>query len=147
MSDQQRRRVISGKTDNGKWGVLADGPATAVERHLIEGSPFDVLHLWNAATLALETTDRSDAATLGEIFTLPPGSSRFFIESMGPPPPPGVCDTGPRGDCSDCAVRAWRDVVPGAVLASMLQAHDRCEHGTVIAKSPFGSLKNPMGLI
>jgi Cupin domain len=45
-----------------------------VERHLVEGSPFDVLHLWSAGTLALETTDCTDAATLGEI----------FVESMGP---------------------------------------------------------------
>jgi hypothetical protein len=84
MSDQRRRRVVNGKTDDGAWGVLADGTATEVERHLVEGSPFDVLHLWNAGTLALDTTDRTDAATLGEIFTLAPGSSRFFIESMGP---------------------------------------------------------------
>jgi hypothetical protein len=84
MSDLHRRRVVSGKTDDAGWGVRADGTATEVERHLVEGSPFDVLHLWNAGSLVLDTTDRTDTATLGDIFTLPPGSSRFFIESMGP---------------------------------------------------------------
>jgi hypothetical protein len=84
MSERQHRRVVSGKTAGGAWGVIADGPATASETHLVEGSPFEVTHFWNAGTLSLETTDRSDEAKLGDIFTLAPGSSRFFIESMGP---------------------------------------------------------------
>jgi hypothetical protein len=64
--------------------VLAEGPATAVETFVVEGAPFEVVYVWNAPTLSLVTTDHSAAASLGDIFGLPPGSSRFFIESMGP---------------------------------------------------------------
>jgi hypothetical protein len=84
VSEQQHRRVVSGKTAQGRWGVIADGPATAAETHLVEGSPFEVVHVWNAGTLSLETADRSAEAKLGDIFALETGSSRFFIESMGP---------------------------------------------------------------
>jgi hypothetical protein len=38
--------------------------------------------------LSLETTDHADEASLTEIFSLQPGSSRFLIESMGPTPAP-----------------------------------------------------------
>jgi hypothetical protein len=84
VPDSGRRRVVSGQTAEGKWGVLQDGGATATESFVIDGAPFDVVHFWNAHALSLEATDHADEATLGQIFTLAPGSSRFFIESMGP---------------------------------------------------------------
>jgi len=78
------RRVIEGKTAAGKWGVLADGEAGARESYEIEGSAFQIVHLWNAATLSLDTTDHAHESRLTDIFTLPPGSTKFFIESMPP---------------------------------------------------------------
>jgi len=78
------RRVVSGKTAEGQWGILEDGAASASESFVIDGAPFDVVHFWNAHALSLEATDHSAEATLSDIFTLAPGSSRFFIESMGP---------------------------------------------------------------
>ena len=80
----QHRRVINGKTADGKWGVLEDSEASARESYEIENAAFEVLHLWNVATLSLDTTDHSHASHLTDIFTLPPGSSKFFIESMPP---------------------------------------------------------------
>jgi mannose-6-phosphate isomerase-like protein (cupin superfamily) len=84
MPMSERRRVVSGKTAGGKWGVLHDGEATATESYVIDGAPFDVVHFWNAHALSLDVTDHSNEATLSQIFTLAPGSSRFFIEAMGP---------------------------------------------------------------
>jgi mannose-6-phosphate isomerase-like protein (cupin superfamily) len=84
VPDSGHRRVVSGKTAEGKWGVLHDGGATATESYVIDGAPFDVVHFWNARALSLETTDHAGEATLSQIFTLAPGSSRFFIESMEP---------------------------------------------------------------
>jgi hypothetical protein len=79
-----RRRVVSGRTAGGAWGVLHDGPASATETHQVQGAPFEVAHFWNVDALSLETTDHSNEASLTEIFSLAPGSSRFLIESMGP---------------------------------------------------------------
>jgi hypothetical protein len=85
MTELHHRRVINGKTAKGKWGVLEDGVASARESFTIEGTAaFEVQHFWNVATLSLETDDHSDASHLADIFTLAPGSSRFFIESMAP---------------------------------------------------------------
>jgi hypothetical protein len=88
MTDLPRRRVVSGRTAQGQWGVLADGTATASESYLVEGASFDIVHFWNAATASLETADASAIAKLADIFSLAPGSSRFFVESMGPTPAP-----------------------------------------------------------
>ena len=77
------RRVVSGRTADGTWGVLQDSPANATEIHTVQGAPFEVAHFWNVDALSLETTDHADEARLTEIFSLAPGSSRFLIESMG----------------------------------------------------------------
>jgi hypothetical protein len=84
MAGLQHRRVVSGRTAGGGWGVLVDGPADATETHQVQGAPFDVVHFWNAAVASLGTADHSREATLGDIFGLAPGSSRFFVESMAP---------------------------------------------------------------
>ncbi len=82
MTQRQYRRVVNGKTSEGKWGVLEDGEAGARESYDVEDGQFDIVHFWNVDSLSLETTDRSSASRLADIFTLPPGSSKFFIESM-----------------------------------------------------------------
>ena len=79
-----RRRVVSGRTAAGAWGVLHDGPSSATEIHRVQGAPFEVAHFWNVDALSLDTTDHAEEASLTEIFSLPPGSNRFLIESMGP---------------------------------------------------------------
>ena len=79
-----RRRVVSGRTPVGAWGVLLNGPSSATEVHHVQGAPFEVAHFWNVDALSLETADHADEASLTEIFSLPPGSSRFLIESMAP---------------------------------------------------------------
>ncbi len=84
MSELAARRVVSGRTPDGRSTVIADGPATHLETHQLEGSPFQVLHFWNDDQLSLDTTDRTDQSTLGDIFTLVPGATRFSIESMAP---------------------------------------------------------------
>jgi hypothetical protein len=84
VTESARRRVVSGKTATGAWGILADGPVESVERHEVQGSAFDVVHFWDAGELSLETIDRSPDANLSQIFALAPGSSRFFVESMAP---------------------------------------------------------------
>ena len=84
MTEMARRRVVSGKTATGAWGILTDGRVESVERHEVQGSAFDVAQFWNAGELSLETTDRSQDANLSQIFALAPGSSRFFVESMAP---------------------------------------------------------------
>jgi len=84
----EHRRVVSGRNADGKWGVLEDGEAGAHESFDIDGAPFDVVHFWNAGTLSLGTDDRSGQASLADIFSVPPGSTRFFVESMGATPAP-----------------------------------------------------------
>jgi mannose-6-phosphate isomerase-like protein (cupin superfamily) len=83
-----RRRVVCGRTAAGTWGVLQDGATTATESYVIDGAAFDVAHFWNASALSLDPADHAGEATLGDIFTLAPGSTRSFIESMGPTPEP-----------------------------------------------------------
>jgi hypothetical protein len=83
VAELQHRRVINGKTADGKWGVLQDGEASAREKFEIEGATFEVLHFWNVPTLSLDATDHTQATRLTDLFTLAPGSSRMFIESMG----------------------------------------------------------------
>lgn len=84
MALRQYRRVINGRTAEGTSGVLVDGDAGARESYDVEDGQFDIAHLWNVATLSLETTDQSGTARMADIFTLPPGSSRFFVMSMPP---------------------------------------------------------------
>ena len=82
MTQRHYRRVVNGKTAGGTWGVLEDGEAGARESYDVEDGQFEIVHFWNVSTLSLETTDRSDVSRLADIFTLPPGSTKFFIESM-----------------------------------------------------------------
>jgi len=84
MSLPPYRRVVNGRTGGGSWAVLTDGEATATESFLVEGASFDIVHLWNAPTPSLSTTDGTPGASMGQIFDLAPGSSRFVIESMPP---------------------------------------------------------------
>ncbi|MGO8859706.1 MAG: hypothetical protein ACLQRH_02915 [Acidimicrobiales bacterium] len=82
------RRVVSGRAAGGSWAVLQDGVATATESFPVQDAPFDIVHLWNAPTSSLDTTDATAQASMTEIFDLAPGSSRFVIESMPPTPSP-----------------------------------------------------------
>ncbi|HEX4246118.1 MAG TPA: cupin domain-containing protein [Acidimicrobiales bacterium] len=84
MAELRARRVVCGKTEAGGWGVIHDGPATAAERHEVQGSPFDLLNFWADDELGLDVTDRSSQASLGDIFSLVPGATRFLVESMAP---------------------------------------------------------------
>jgi hypothetical protein len=84
MTGLRRRRVINGKTAEGNWGVLVDGEANAIESYPIEDASFDIVHFWKAHALSLDATDQSPGAKLADIFSLAPGSSSLFIESMPP---------------------------------------------------------------
>jgi mannose-6-phosphate isomerase-like protein (cupin superfamily) len=84
MAELRARRVVCGKTESGRWGVVHDAPATAAEQYQIQGASFDLLNFWADDELGLDVADRSPQANLAEIFSLVPGASRFLIESMAP---------------------------------------------------------------
>jgi hypothetical protein len=90
MTNLRRRRVVNGRTADGKWGVLDDGEVRASESYPVESASFDIEHFWKANALSLETADITSEAKLADIFTLTPGSSSLFIESM----PPTAAPTG-----------------------------------------------------
>ena len=82
MTQRQYRRVVNGKTNEGKWGVLEDGEAGARESYDVENGQFDIVHFWNVDHALAGDDGPISGSRLADIFTLPPGSSKFFIESM-----------------------------------------------------------------
>ena len=82
------RRVVSGRTPEGRWGVLEDSSVGPTDLFDVQGQPFATAHFLALDELSLGAADKRATATLGEIFSLVPGSVRFFIESMAPTPEP-----------------------------------------------------------
>ncbi len=81
------RRVVSGRTADGDWGVLSDSTAAATSVP-VQGQEFETTYMWVANQLDLDTTDRVSLGDITEIFSVVPGSTRFLIESMAPTPEP-----------------------------------------------------------
>lgn len=88
MGELTFRRVVSGRTSAGGWGVLEDGPVGVTDEFAVQGQRFATTHLVAFDELTLGAPDRRAQATLADIFSLVPGSVRFFVESMAPTPEP-----------------------------------------------------------
>lgn len=88
MGQPAFRRVVSGRTPAGSWGVLDDQLVEARDILQVQGQTFATTHFLSVDEPSLDAEDRSDSASLQEIFSLPPGSIRFLVESMAPTPEP-----------------------------------------------------------